>query len=46
MNVNLQWPKQDMVKRMSLTVQKAITATGKDEARRRAEGGHEGEAER
>lgn len=43
MNVNAQ---ERRAKRMSLTAQRAVTATGKGEARRRAKGGHEGEAER
>lgn len=44
MNVNTQ--ERRAAKRMSLTAQRAVTATGKGEAKRRAKGGHEGEAER
>lgn len=36
----------DILKRMSLTVQRAVTTPGKDEVERRAKGGHEGEAVR
>lgn len=43
MNANMH---KHTVKRMSLTVQKAVTTTGKGGAGRRAKGGHEEEAER